>query len=294
MAKASGQFAYLNGDFCPLEKCTISPQDRGFLFGDGIYEVIPVFNRQPFALDPHLDRLENSLAQTDLLNPLTRTQWASMIDQLIQYHPWSQQSIYIQVTRGCALHRDHRPEPNLTPTLYAYASELLPVAAALRETGLSVVTLADDRWGHCDIKAITLLANVRLKMQAQKQHADDAILIDDAGFVTEATASNVFMVKDNRLTTPPLSRALLPGITRQIILEIAQHLPMQVAQAPIHHSELAKADEIWLTSSTKNALPVTQLNHQSVGSGQPGPWWAEIDRQMRAYQQHWPAPFQNI
>ncbi|MDR9499094.1 MAG: D-amino acid aminotransferase [Hydrogenovibrio sp.] len=288
MAKTDGQFAYLNGDFLPLEKCRISPQDRGFLFGDGVYEVIPVFNGQPFKLDAHLDRLAQSLAQSAILNPLTNEQWQAMLAKLISYHPWSHQVLYLQVTRGTQMRRDHLPDEDLSPTLYAYASELKPVDPDWLTDGLSAITLPDDRWQHCDIKAITLLPNIRLKMQARDQGADDAILYDRDDRITEGTASNVFALFGQVLKTPPLSNHLLAGITRTVVMRLAKDCDLSVCETPLTRQDLKEADEIWLTSSTKNALPITQLDHQPVGSGQPGPAWHALNARFETLKHTWP------
>lgn len=274
----SGQIAYLNGDFIPIEKAQISPQDRGFLFGDGVYEVIPVYSKRLFTFEPHLKRLKNSLAATDIMNPLDDAGWRKLLQKLVDMHPWPDQFIYLQVTRGVQMQRDHLPADNLTPTLYAYTNELKPVSDNIQTHGIKAVTLDDLRWQHCDIKAITLLPNILMKMTAKQQGADDAILIDRDGFVTEGTSNNVFIVRDGQLQTPPQSTALLSGITRQVILELAEQHNMPFSETPLTLPDLQAADEIWLTSSTKYALPVTQLNGQPVGNGQPGQAWQKMQQ----------------
>jgi D-alanine transaminase len=274
----SGQIAYLNGDFIPIEKAQISPQDRGFLFGDGVYEVIPVYSKRLFTFEPHLKRLKNSLAATGIMNPLDDAGWRKLLQKLVDMHPWPDQFIYLQVTRGVQMQRDHLPADNLTPTLYAYTNELKPVSDNIQTHGIKAVTLDDLRWQHCDIKAITLLPNILMKMTAKQQGADDAILIDRDGFVTEGTSNNVFIVRDGQLQTPPQSTALLSGITRQVILELAEQHNMPFSETPLTLPDLQAADEIWLTSSTKYALPVTQLNGQLVGNGQPGQAWQKMQQ----------------
>lgn len=274
----SGQIAYLNGDFIPIEKAQISPQDRGFLFGDGVYEVIPVYSKRLFTFEPHLKRLKNSLAATGIMNPLDDAGWRKLLQKLVDMHPWPDQFIYLQVTRGVQMQRDHLPADNLTPTLYAYTNELKPVSDDIQTHGIKAVTLDDLRWQHCDIKAITLLPNILMKMTAKQQGADDAILIDRDGFVTEGTSNNVFIVRDGQLQTPPQSTALLSGITRQVILELAEQHNMPFSETPLTLPDLQAADEIWLTSSTKYALPVTQLNGQLVGNGQPGQAWQKMQQ----------------
>jgi len=185
----SGQIAYLNGDFIPIEKAQISPQDRGFLFGDGVYEVIPVYSKRLFTFEPHLKRLKNSLAATDIMNPLDDAGWRKLLQKLVDMHPWPDQFIYLQVTRGVQMQRDHLPADNLTPTLYAYTNELKPVSDDIQIHGIKAITLDDLRWQHCDIKAITLLPNILMKMTAKQQGADDAILIEAREKFSEAIDS---------------------------------------------------------------------------------------------------------
>ncbi len=267
------QIAYINGHFCPIDEACISTQDRGFLFGDGVYEVIPVYQRKIFEFDAHLQRFKNSLAATQIPNPMADSAWRILCESLIEKHPWEDQFLYLQVTRGIQLHREHLPEENLTPTVYAYTNPLKPIPEQVLQNGIKVITLEDIRWLRCDIKAITLLPNVMMKLAAKQAGADDAILIARDGTVSEGTASNVFMVKNGELFTPPTGNKLLPGITRQVIEAIAKahHFPLH--ETELLPSDLAHADEIWLTSSTKEALPVTQLNGQPVGTGKPGEVW---------------------
>lgn len=273
MSKSTHQMAYLNGDFIPLEKAKISTQDRGFLFGDGVYEVIPVYGKHIFTLTEHLERLKHSLAATQIINPLTDSEWLQLLDKIVHLHPWQNQYLYIQVTRGTQIQRDHLPDADLTPTLYIYSNELKPLADDIFENGIKVITLEDIRWLRCDIKAITLLPNIMLKMAAQQQGAQDAILIKPDGQVAEGTSNNVFIVKNNTLMTPPNSTQILPGITRSVVLKLAQDHQIELIEKPLHQIDLETADEIWLTSSTKNAVPITQLNDTPIGNGRPGQIW---------------------
>ncbi len=283
----SQQIAYLNGDFIPIEKAQISPQDRGFLFGDGVYEVIPVYQKQLFTFEPHLKRLKNSLTATGIMNPLNDEGWLKLLQKLVDIHPWPDQFIYLQVTRGIQMQRDHLPADDLSPTLYAYSNELKPVSDDIKTHGIKAVTLDDLRWQHCDIKAITLLPNILMKMTAKQQGADDAILIGQDGFVTEGTSSNLFIVHDGKLATPPQSSSLLSGITREVILSLAKEHDMAYREAPLTLSNLEAADEIWLTSSTKYALPVTSLNGRPVGNGHPGQAWQKMQQHFeKAKQAH--------
>ncbi|HIQ40336.1 MAG TPA: D-amino acid aminotransferase [Sulfurivirga caldicuralii] len=271
------QQAWLNGEWCKLDEARISPLDRGFLFGDGVYEVIPVYNRKVFALGPHLKRLQHSLSATRIPNPYTDDDWRKLCHDLIQRHPWTNQSLYIQVTRGLQPKRDHTPENCLVPTVFAYSNELTPLPESLLQTGIRCITVEDIRWMRCDIKAITLLPNIMMKMAAQEAGADDAILMRN-GMVVEGTASNVMIVESHTLVTPPLDHCLLGGITRQVLLHVAKESGLEVKEEPISLLRLHQADEIWLTSSTKEALPVVEIDGQAVGKGVPGPIW----KQMRA------------
>lgn len=279
----SQQLVYLNGEYLPMAEAQISTQDRGFLFGDGVYEVIPVYQRKLFAWDEHLQRLKNSLASVSIANPLSDQEWFELLTTLIAKHPWDDQFVYLQVTRGIQMQRDHLPADCLTPTIYAYTNPLKPLDEKILTQGIKVVTLEDIRWLRCDVKAITLLPNVLLKLAAKHQGADDAILIGRDGLVTEGSASNVMIVKDGELLTPPNSFKLLPGVTRVIIERVAADNGLVFKARDLTLQDLQNADEIWLTSSTKEALPVTQLDGKPVGTGLPGPVW----QKMRAdYQTH--------
>lgn len=277
------QIVYLNGEFLPITESQISTQDRGFLFGDGVYEVIPVYQRKLFRFQAHIDRLKNSLKAVSIVNPLTDSEWQDLLQTLVDKHDWQDQFLYLQVTRGVQMQRDHLPAECLTPTIYAYTNPLKPISDAIVENGIKVVTLDDIRWLRCDVKAITLLPNVMMKLAAKSQGADDAILVTREGTISEGTASNAFIVKDGTLITPPNSNEILPGITRMVLESIAKEHNIPMLEKSISMSDLETADEIWLSSSTKEALPVTQLNGQAVGAGVPGPLWT----QMRSYyQQH--------
>ncbi len=271
------QQAWLNGEWCALKTARISPLDRGFLFGDGVYEVIPVYNHKVFAFTPHLERLKHSLSATRIPNPYTDNEWRRLCDGLVARHPWPDQSLYIQVTRGLQPQRDHLPSNCLVPTVFAYSSPLKPLPESLLQSGIRCITAEDIRWQRCDIKAITLLPNVMMKMAAQEAGVDDAILIRN-GMVVEGTASNVMIVENHTLVTPPLDHCLLGGITRQIMLQVAQETGLTVKEESISRLRLHQADEIWLTSSTKEALPVVEIDGKPVGKGAPGPIW----KQMRA------------
>lgn len=277
------QIVYLDGEFMPMNEARVSPMDRGFLFGDGVYEVIPVYQRQVFEWPAHLARLKYSLKATSITNPLSDQAWLDMIEQLIKRHEWADQFIYLQVSRGVQIPRDHLPAADLTPTVYAYTNPLKPVADHILQHGIKVISLEDIRWLRCDIKALTLLPNVMAKLQAQAAGVDDVILVRADGSVSEGSASNLFMVKDQTLITPPNSHKILPGITRLVIEKLAKRHHIDLIERDIQQAELNSADELWLTSSTKEALPITQLNGQAVGSGKPGPVWQTLRQHYQTY-----------
>lgn len=272
------QTVYLNGQYLSMEESQISTQDRGFLFGDGVYEVIPVFERNMFEFDAHYQRLENSLQAVSIANPLDKQQWKTILNSLIYKHEWNNQFLYLQITRGVQMVRNHLPDDCLTPTIYAYTNPLHSLDEQTLKKGIKVITLEDIRWLRCDIKAITLLPNVMMKLAAKNQGADDAILLTQDNKVLEGTASNVFIVKNNVLFTPPTSNNILPGITRLVVERIAKNHHIELRETELTLTDLEQADEIWLTSSTKNALPVCELNGKKVGAGITGKMWQKIDK----------------
>lgn len=267
---------YLNGRFLPLAEAGISPLDRGFLYGDGVYEVIPVYSRQAFRLDQHLARLQATLDGVRLGNPLDIEGWKAVVGELVASAPWDDQSIYLQVTRGADDKRDHAfPPAGVRPTAFAFASPLVTTPAAVRATGVAAITVPDLRWARCDLKVISLLANVLARQQAVDQGCAEAILIRD-GLMKEGAASNIFLVCDGILLAPPKSRLMLPGITYDVVLELADAHGLPVKVAEIEETELRRADEVWMTSSTKEILAITTLDGLPVGNGTPGP----LGRQM--------------
>jgi len=267
--------AYLNGSFRPLEETCISVMDRGFLFGDGVYEVIPVYGGRLFRLSRHLKRLQDSLDAVRIGNPLSTAEWEQVLTQLVNDNAGSDQTIYLQVTRGVAAKRDHAFPVGVQPTAFAMSTPATPVTNAATETGIRVVTLPDDRWKHCNIKAITLLPNVLLRQQAVDAGSAEAILVRD-GFATEGAASNIFIVTKGLLITPPNGPALLPGITRDLILELAGANAIPFQEVYISTAELAAADEVWLTSSTREISPVTRIDDRTIADGRPGPLWRKM------------------
>lgn len=267
---------YLNGQFLPLAEAGISPLDRGFLYGDGVYEVIPVYSRLPFRIDEHLRRLEATLAGIRLANPLTLGDWKAVVDKLIAAAPWEDQSIYLQVTRGADDKRDHAfPPASVTPTTVAFASPLVTTPADIRARGVAAITMPDLRWARCDLKVISLLSNVLARQQAVEEGCAEALLIRD-GFLKEGAASNVFVVKNGVLLAPPKTQQMLPGITYDVILELAERHGQAFEVREISERELRGADEVWMTSSTKEILAITTLDGAPVGSGQPGPFGKQM------------------
>ncbi|WP_281981491.1 D-amino acid aminotransferase [Azonexus hydrophilus] len=262
---------YLNGDFLPLADAGISPLDRGFLYGDGVYEVIPVYSRRAFRIDEHLARLQATLAGIQLSNPLATDDWKAVIAKLIEAAPWDDQSIYLQVTRGADNKRDHAfPPASVPPTAFAFASPLVTTPADVRARGVAAITVPDLRWRRCDLKVISLLANVLARQQAVDQGCAEALLIRD-GFMKEGAASNIFIVKDGLLIAPPKTQLMLPGITYDVILELAQQHQQPLEVREISETELRAAAEVWMTSSTKEVLAITTLDGEAVGNGKPGP-----------------------
>lgn len=267
--------ACLNGTFLPLEDARIPVMDRGFLFGDGIYEVIPVYGGKLFRLAHHLQRLENSLAGVRIGNPLSMQEWEAMLTELVSRNAGADQAVYLQVTRGVSAKRDHAFPADTRPTLFAMSTPMATAIDIDAITGTTAITLPDIRWKLCNIKAITLLPNVMLRQQAVDAGAAEAILIKD-GHVIEGAASNVFIVTGGVLHTPPNSPALLPGITRDLILELAARHSIPFREADITTAELFAADEIWLTSSTREISPVTRLDDTVISAGKPGPLWRHM------------------
>lgn len=277
------RLVYLNGEFLPPERAMVSVFDRGFIFGDGVYEVIPVYGRRLFRLPHHLARLERSLAEIRLPDPLTHGEWERIFTRLITECGVSDQSIYLQVTRGVAP-RDHAFPADTHPTAFAYAQPAKYPTADTVAQGVAVVTASDNRWLRCDVKAIALLPNALLRQQAIERGAVEAILVRD-GWVTEGAASNVFIVRGGTIYTPPNGPFILPGVTRDLTLELAAANGIPAREEPIAEAALFEADEIWLTSSMREILPVTRLNDRPVGNGRPGAQHARLYALYKAYKQ---------
>ena len=265
---------YLNGEFVPAIEAKVSVLDRGFVFGDGVYEVIPAYGGHLLRLEHHLERLDQSLAAIRLANPLTRAEWSDVLNQVVSRNEGEDQSVYLQVTRGVA-RRDHAFPANVEPTVFVMSSPLSPLPRELREHGADAITLEDIRWQYCNIKAIALLPNVLLRQQAIDTGAMEAILYRN-GVVTEGAASNVFAVSNGVLLTPPKSDQLLPGITRDLVVELAHENDVACSEEAVSLATLRNAEEIWLTSSTKEIVPVRTLDGNPVGERCPGELWKRM------------------
>lgn len=272
------KIVYLNGQYLPLNEAKISVMDRGFLFGDGIYEVIPSYAGHLFHFEQHMERLDNSLSSIRLTNPHDRAQWLEILTPLLDAN--LDQSIYLQITRGVADKRDHAFPENITPTVFAMSSTIAPFSDV--DSGAKALSVDDSRWELCNVKATTLLANILLRQQAVEKGCAEAILVKD-GYVTEGAASNIFAVIDGILITPPKSHEILPGITRDVILEIAEENNIPYSEDIISLDALKTAGEIWLTSSTREIIPIVQLDNEIIANGKPGPIWQTMNQLFQAY-----------
>ena len=266
---------YLNGEFMPIEEARVPVMDRGFLFGDGIYEVIPVYSRRPFRLREHLQRMQASLDAIRLTNPHDAAQWTILIERIIAATTFEDQSVYLQITRGVDSRRSHAFPTQPRPTVFLMTEQLTVPSLQQREQGITAVSAIDNRWLRCDIKSISLLANILLRQLAVDTGSIETVLFRD-GILTEGAASNIFAIKDGVLLAPNKSQLMLPGITYDVILELAATHGLARQQRDISQAEAGKVDELWMTSSTKEVLPIVSLDGQSVGAGKPGPAFAAM------------------
>ncbi|MBI5938662.1 MAG: D-amino acid aminotransferase [Betaproteobacteria bacterium] len=274
---------YLNGEYLPLEEARIPVLDRGFIFGDGVYEVIPVYNRRPFRLGEHLRRLQHSLDGIRLANPYGEAEWAERIGRVVAAGETEDQGVYLQVTRGPAP-RDHAFPKVVQPTVFVMSNPLATPPRSAVEQGVAAITAVDNRWLRCDIKAIALLPNVLLRQLAVDAGCAETVLLRD-GFMIEGAASNIFIVKDGVILAPPKSNLMLPGITYDVVLEIARAKGFAHEVRPVTEAELRGADEIWQTSSTKEVTAVVRLDGQPVGGGKPGPVFWKMHAAYQAFKQ---------
>ena len=268
------QVVYLNGQFVPLADAHVSVLDRGFIYGDGVYELVPVYGREPFRLPHHLARLQHSLDGIGLANPLTNPQWEALIRDLAARQPYADQGVYFQVTRGVA-RRDHAFPKGVPPTIFMMSNPLATPTREQVERGVAVVTAEDNRWHRCDLKTISLVGNVLMRQLAAEADAVETVMFRD-GWLTEASASNVLIVQDDSIVVPPKDNLILPGITYDATVEFAQEVGVPVVTRPVPREEALSADEMWLSSSTKEVLAVTTLDGTPFGGGRPGPLFRQV------------------
>lgn len=271
---------YLNGRFEPAESASISILDRGFIFGDGVYEVIPVFGRHILRLHEHLHRLNASLAGIYMSNPCSDAEWQKLIAELLERNDGAPaRAIYIQVTRGAGA-RSHISAEPLAATVFAMCN---PIPQRNYDSGISAITHEDIRWKYCNIKVISLLPNVLLRERAKRADGSQEAILIRNGWITEGAASNVFVVHGESVRTPPKDNSLLPGITRDLVVELLRDGGIACREEKISRRDLRSADEIWITSSMMGIAPVTRLDGNSVGTGAPGSTWRRADALYQAY-----------
>ena len=274
---------FLNGRLLPIEHATVSVLDRGFIFGDGVYELVPVYSRVPFRLEEHLARLERSLGETRIPNPYSRAQWRAHIYALIDAQPFEDQGIYFQVTRGVAK-RDHAFPADVEPTVFMMSNPLVNPQPAQVEKGASAVSAQDYRWLRCDIKSISLIGNCLLRQISAEAGGAETILFRE-GKLTEASASNVFVVKRGVIQSPPKSNLILPGITYDVVVELARAngLPLEFKDIP--EADVRAADELWVSSSSKEVLAIVELDGKRIGDGRPGPVFRRMFQLYQEFKQ---------
>jgi D-alanine transaminase len=273
---------YLNGNYLPLAEARVSPLDRAFLFGDAVYEVLPVYASRPFRMREHLDRLNRSLAGIRMPPPLSHAEWAQLCQELISRNSAREAYLYLQVTRGAELGRNHAWPEGLEPTLFAYVTALEPVSPALLEQGVAAVTAGDTRWARRDIKSTALLANILLKKLSADAGAFETILLEN-GELTEGSSTTVHVVKNSVIHTPPNGHHILPGTTRDVVTELAARVGLRSESGRVTEADLRSADEIWLAFATRGVLPVTTLDGTAVGGGKPGPLFKRMSAAFTGY-----------
>jgi D-alanine transaminase len=272
---------YLNGQFLPIEDAKVPVLDRGFIYGDGVYELIPVYKRRPFRLPQHLARLQHSLDGIRLANPHSETEWASIVSEVIARQPFDDQGVYFQVTRGVAK-RDHSFPAGVAPTVFMMSNPLVTPTAEQVERGVAVVTADDNRWQRCDLKTISLLGNVLMRQLAADAGAVETVMFRD-GNLTEASASNVLVVIRGAIVAPPKGHQILPGITYGAVYEFAREAGMPFEMRSVSRAEVQVADEMWLSSSTKEVIAVTTMNGRPFSAGVPGPLFRKMYALFQAH-----------
>jgi len=266
---------YLNDNYVAENEAKVSVFDRGFLFADGVYEVIPVYNGKILFLKEHLARLQKNLDLINIKYLINFLDWQNICNKLITNNGLDR-PLYIQITRGNENRRNHDYSDDIKPTIVAYSLPPITLGNCLTAKSINVMTFPDNRWNHCDVKSIALLGNILLRQIGKKNGCDEVLLTRSNGFIVEGTTSNYFIVKNNKVITPPLSSDLLPGITRQIIIELCKSNNIDFAQENILLEDILNCDEIWLSSSTKELTSVVRVNNTVINNGQPGPFWHRI------------------
>jgi D-alanine transaminase len=275
---------FLNGKFLAIEDAKVSVLDRGFIFGDGVYEVVPVYSRVPFRLDEHLARLERSLSEASIRNPYSRAQWRDFIYRVIDAQPFDDQGVYFQVTRGVAK-RDHAFPKNVEPTVFMMSNPLVNPPREQVQKGGRAISAQDNRWLRCDIKSISLIGNCLLRQLSAEDGGAETILFRD-GKLTEASASNVFIVKRGVIHSPSKSNLILPGITYDVVAELARANGLALEFGDVTEAEVRGADEVWVTSSSKEVFPIVELDGRKIGDGRPGPVFQRMYRLYQEFKQH--------
>jgi D-alanine transaminase len=265
---------YLNGEFVPLADAKISVLDRGFIYGDGVYEVVPVYNRKPFRMPQHLARLRRTLDGVGMAHPMSDAQWVDTLQALIARHPFADQAVYLQVTRGVAK-RDHAFPKGVAPTVFMMSNPLTLPTREQVERGVAVVTAIDNRWHRCDLKTTSLIGNVLMRQFAVEANAADTVMFRD-GYLTEASASNVLAVIKGTVVAPPKDHAILPGVTYDATFECTRAAGVPLDIRPVTRTEALSADELWLSSSSKEVLAITTVDGKPFGGGVPGPVFRKV------------------
>ncbi len=280
--------AYLNGTFMPLAEAKVPAMDRGFLFGDGAYEVIPVYARRPFRLDGHLERLQRTLDGIRLANPHDVAEWTRLIGELIARNTTlgDELSVYLQVTRGAEMRRNFAFPAQAPPTVFMFCEPLVTPSPAQCAQGVAAITAPDIRWLRCNLKTVSLIANCLLRQQAIDAGCAETVMLRD-GYLSEGSASNIFVVRAGVLCAPPKTHLILPGVTYDVVLELAAAAALPIDIRPIAETEVREADELWLTSSAKEVLAIVTLDGRPVGrgaaAGRPGPWFERIHADYQAF-----------
>jgi D-alanine transaminase len=275
---------YLNGTYLPLTEARISPLDRGFLYADGAYELMPVYAGRPFRFSAHGERLTRSLAGISMEDPHTRSEWHTLLGNLIERNGGGDQYVYWQVTRGAQFGRSHAPLPKIPRTVFAFCAPLPLASPATLEHGQACVTAADTRWARCDLKSVSLLANVLLRQLSVDAGAAETLLLRN-GELTEASASAVHVVLGGEVLTPPNSQRILPGTTRGALEELAARAAVPWRVSTVTEAQLRGADEVWISAATREVQPVTSIDGQPVGTGRPGPLWRRVYEELQRYKQ---------